>query len=64
MQVSEILEMKKGIKAKLMAATSLLLARLNIDASGNASKSSPLKMQLFGQDGPHFRAGKFKFQAL
>lgn len=25
MQVSEILEMKKGIKAKLMAATSLLL---------------------------------------
>lgn len=140
MQVSEILEMKKGIKAKLMAATSLLLvsaillslttyawfilstapevtemqttagangsleialqrgdtavseiknrvgdssavsslkeanstwgnvvdlsgntyglqglsllpARLNIDASGNVSKSSPLKMPLFGQDG-------------
>ena len=139
MQVSEILEMKKGIKAKLMAATSLLLvsaillslttyawfilstapevtemqttagangaleialqtgesangildrvgsssavgslkeanstwgnvvdlsddtyglqglsllpARLNIDASGNVSKRSPLKMPLFGQDG-------------
>ena len=140
MQVSEILEMKKGIKAKLMAATSLLLvsaillslttyawfilstapevtemqttagangsleialqrgdtavseiknrvgdssavsslkeanstwgnvvdlsgntyglqglsllpARLNIDASGSVSKSSPLKMPLFGQDG-------------
>lgn len=139
MQVSEILEMKKGIKAKLMAATSLLLvsaillslttyawfilstapevtemqttagangsleialqsgdtvsdiknrvgdssavgslkdanstwgnvvdlsgntyglqglsllpARLNIDARGNVSKSSPLKMPLFGQDG-------------
>ena len=30
---------------------SLLPARLNIDASGNVSKSSPLKMPLFGQDG-------------
>lgn len=30
---------------------SLLPARLNIDASGNVSKRSPLKMPLFGQDG-------------
>ena len=30
---------------------SLLPARLNIDARGNVSKSSPLKMPLFGQDG-------------